>query len=516
MVSRNRTNRVEKLTSAKRVRLIFEELGPTFIKFGQILSTRPDLIPISFIDELEKLQDNVPPFPFKDVETLIKQEFGVVAKDCYEYIDKTPVASASIGQVHMARLKNGEKVAVKFQRPDICSVIEIDLEIMLHLATLMEKHVEEFAFYRPVKIIEEFAKTISNELDYTIEASSMERVAKQFFGVPFIYIPMVFLEKTTQRILTMEYVDGIKVSDIEKLDAAGINRKLITKFGAQFILRQVFVDGFFHADLHPGNIFVLPGNILCPIDFGMMGYVDMRTREIFCELIECIVHENAPVASRLLLDLTEYDSEPDFRALERDLADFMGIHFSKTLQNINMGKMLQDVLDITFRHKLRLYPDTFLMMKSFAAVEGVALILDPEFDMVVQAAPFIKNARIARFSPGRLTEELVNISSGSLKFLQQFPLDFLDIIRMIRQRKFVVGVDFRGLEKMLAVHDKISNRLCFSIIIAALIIGSSLLLHANVPPFIFGISLIGAIGFGFAGVMSIWLLIAIVRTCRDG
>ena len=514
LVSRNRRERVEKLTSAIRVRLIFEELGPTFIKFGQILSTRPDLIPVNFTKELEKLQDNVPSFPFDDVKKIILQEFAVKYDELYEQIDKTPIASASIGQVHVAKLKNGEKVAVKIQRPDICDVIEVDLEIMLHLATLIEKHVEEFAFYCPVKIVEEFAKTISNELDYTIEASSMDRVAKQFFGNSSVYIPKAFREKTTQRILTMEYVDGIKISDIEKLDAAGIDRKFITKSGANFILQQVFMDGFFHADLHPGNIFVLRDNVLCPIDFGMMGFVDMQTRETFFMLIESIANQNASVATRSLLKLTQYDNEPDLRTLERDIADFMNIHFSKTLKNLNMGKLLQDILDITFRHRLRLYPDTFLMMKSFAAVEGVALILDPEFDMIKQAVPFIKNAKFAKFSPEKLTEEFVNLSSSSIKFLQQFPLDFLDITKMIRQRKFTVGINIRKLEKMLEVHDKISNRLCFSIIMASLIIGSSLLLNAKVPPFIFGLSSIGVAGFMLAGVMGIWICIAVLKRGR--
>lgn len=231
IISRKRRHQVDRLTRAERVRMALEELGPTFVKLGQILSTRPDLIPFEFVDELSKLQDEVPPFPYADVEQIIRSELGAGPEDIFDYFEKTPLAAASIGQVHRARLKDAEEVVVKVQRPGIRKIIEVDLEIMLHLATLMERHLEEFQITRPTRIVKEFARSIEKEIDYTIEASHIERFAGQFMDEETVYVPKVFRDTTTERVLTMEYIDGIKASEIERIEAEGLDRKLITARG---------------------------------------------------------------------------------------------------------------------------------------------------------------------------------------------------------------------------------------------------------------------------------------------
>jgi len=269
-----------------------EELGPTYIKLGQILSTRPDLVPVDFIKELSKLQDNVPSRPFSEVSKIIESELGGPPEDIFDFFEKAPLASASIGQVYRATLKDGEEVAVKVQRPGIKKIIEIDLEIMLHLATLIERHIEEMSLHQPVKIVEEFARTLEKELDYTIEATSTERIARNFLNDLTIYVPKVFRDTTTESILTTELVEGIKVSEIDRLEKAGLDRKLITVRGADIVLKQIIKHGFFHADPHPGNIFVLPDNVICLLDFGMTGSVDRRTREDFIDLTESVVSRN--------------------------------------------------------------------------------------------------------------------------------------------------------------------------------------------------------------------------------
>ncbi|MEJ2655628.1 MAG: AarF/UbiB family protein [Desulfobacterales bacterium] len=514
LISKNRRHPNEKLTRAERVRMAIEELGPTYVKLGQVLSTRPDLIPIEFTKELSKLQDKVPPFSFNAVKTTIEEEFGKPLEDLFVSIDETPFASASIGQVHSAQLEDGEMVAVKVQRPGIKKTIEIDLEIMLHMATLVERNITEVALYRPVKIVEEFARTLEREIDYTIEAGSMERFARHFLTDPKVYIPKVYRDLSTDRVITMELVDGIKVSEIDKLEAAEIDLKMITHRGADFYLKQVFELGFFHADPHPGNIFILPENIVCLIDYGMTGSVNRETREDFVDLIDGIIHRQEAKVAQVLLKLTQWDEEPPMKQLERDVSDFMGQHLYKPLKDIEVGKLLNHLLELASRHFLIIAPDIFLMMKTLTMMEGVAMTLDPDFDMIAQTEPFIKQIKLARFHPGRIADDMLQLGSQLLQFGRQFPKDLLEITRLMRQQKLALKMEHKGFETMLATHDRISNRISFSIIIAALIIGSALIVISEIPPLFYGISLIGIVLFSTAAIMGIWLLIAILKKGR--
>ena len=513
-ISKEPTSPAGKLSRPQRLRMAFEELGPTYIKLGQVLSTRPDLIPAKFVYELAKLQDEVSPFPFSEVKAVVEAEFGRAPEAVFDELEEQALASASIGQVHKARLKSGEAVAVKFQRPGIRKVIEVDLEIMLHLATLAERHIKEFEIHRPVKIVEEFARTLEKEIDYHIEATNMERIARQFLDVAHIYIPAVFSEMTTTRVLTTELVDGIKISKIEKLEAAGLDKKLITARTVELVLKQAFDNGFFHADPHPGNIFVLPDNVICLVDFGMVGIVDRRTREEFVDLIDSVVHQHEAKAAQVLLNLTEWDEQPDIRALEREVADFMGRHLYKPLKDMEIGKLLQDLIELTIRFHLRIPPNIFLMIKALSAVEGVGRMLDPEFDLIAHAEPFIKRVKLERFAPQRITSDVFDVMSRLLQFLQQFPKDLLDLTGIIRQQKLSLQLEHKGLETMLATQDQTSNRMSFAIIIAALIIGSALIVISEIPPLVYGISLIGIIGYLVAAVMGIWLLVAIIKKGR--
>ncbi len=514
MISKKRREHVERSSRAERVRMAFEELGPTYIKLGQILSTRPDLVPVDFVNELAKLQDEVPPFEFEDAKRIVESELRQPIKALFETFEETPLASASIGQVHKARFRDGEDVAVKVQRPGIRRLIDVDLEIMLHLATLAERHIEEISLHQPVKIVEEFAKTLEKELDYTIEATNMERVSIQFLQDPTVYIPKVFRQTTTDRVLTTELVRGIKVSKLDLLDQEGYDRKTITLRGARICLSQIFDHGFFHADPHPGNIFVLPDNVICLLDFGMVGSIDRNTREDFVELVDSIVRQDEIRTARCLLRITSWEEEPVLRAFEKDVAEFMGQHLYKPLKDIELGKLLQHLLELAARHRLRIYPDIFLMMKALSTVESVACMLDPDFDMVRHAEPFIKKVKLDRFSPKRLESDILSLASQMFTFLKDFPKDVLEITRLIRQRKLSFSHELQGLDQMLSTHDQISNRISFSIIIAALIIGSALIVISKTPPLFYGISLIGIIGFLAAAVMGVWLLVAILKKGR--
>ncbi len=514
MISRKRRERLERLTRSERIRLALEELGPTYIKFGQILSTRPDLIPVELVGELAKLQDHVPSFPYEEVEAIVEKELGSSPEDLFQSIETTPLASASVAQVHRAVLHNGDTVAIKVRRPGIRRTIEVDLEIMLHLATLMERHVEEISLHKPVRIVEEFAEALEKEIDFTIEAGNIERMGRLSLGDATIYVPKVYRDYTSLRVLTIEFVDGIKISRIDAIAAAGLDRALLCRRGADVMFKQIFCYGFFHGDPHPGNIFVLSGNIICLVDFGMMGAVNRQTREDFVDLIDAVVHRNENRTAQMLVKIAVWEEKPDMRRLEKDVADFTARHLYRPLKDIRMGRLLHQVLELASRHRLRIPPDVFLMLKAITAVEGVAMQLDPDFDVFGQAAPFVRSVKMERYRPGRVAEEVLHTGGDLLRFVQEFPKELLDILQQLKQQKLSVNLHFEGLDAMLETHDQISNRISFAIIIAGLVIGSSIIVISEIPPLLFGISLLGIIIFVTAALLGLWLLWNILRGGR--
>jgi ubiquinone biosynthesis protein len=467
---------------------------------------------MEFIEEFAKLQDHVPSFDFELVRELVERELHASVDSIFKNIESKPVATASIGQVHRAVLPDGEQVAVKFQRPGIRKIVEVDLEIMLHLAMLTEKHLPELALHRPVKIVEEFARTLENEIDYKREATNTERVARQFLEDDSVYIPKVFKELTSSRILTTEFVaGGIKISRVQELDAAGLDRRRLCARGAALVLRQVFEHGFFHADPHPGNIFALPNDVICLLDFGMMGVVERQTREDIVDLVDAIVQQNETRTAQVLLRLTDWNEPPDRRQFERAIADFMGHHLYKPLKDIEFGKLLHELLRLATTFQLRIPPDLFLMFKALGTVESIGRMLDPDFDMVSTSKPFVRKVKMERVHPQRIADDAVDGVARLLEFLDRFPREVLHLFHMIRRERLSVKLDHRGLSNMLATHDRISNRLSFSIIIAALIIGSALIVISETPPLFYGISLIGIILFLGAAILGVWLLVAIIK-----
>ncbi len=506
--------KVEKLSKNQRIRMVLEELGPTFIKMGQVLSSRPDLIPVDLTKELARLQDNIPSFGFDQVKLIIASEFGRPWDELFDSMDEKPVASASIGQVHRAVLPTMKPIAVKIQRPGIRKTIEADLEIIHHLASIMENNIQEVAFFHPVRIVEEFAKTLEKELDYTIEASNMEQMAEQFSDDKTIHIPKAFRDQSSERVLSMEFIKGIKIDDIDAIDQAGMDRKEITRMGADFIMKQVFEFGFFHADPHPGNIFVLRDQRICPIDFGMTGFVDQTTREIFIDMAHSLASGNAKQTARLLCDLADYENGPDMARLEKEIALFSAMHLSKTLKDIKTSAMVNQFLELCASHGLRIPPDLFLMTKAFISIEGVARKLDPEFDMVGHALPYVRAATFEKYSTKRIARDLGGIAKETFTLFQTLPSDVSQLLSLTKQGKLKTIIKIEGLEKLMKTQDQTSNRISFSIIIAALILGSALILNSQIPPIVFGVSLIGIVGFFAAAVMGIWLLVAIIRKGR--
>ncbi|MCX5851870.1 MAG: AarF/ABC1/UbiB kinase family protein [Deltaproteobacteria bacterium] len=507
MISRNRRERVAALTDYERLRMAIEELGPTFIKMGQILSTRPDLIPAELARELAKLQDDVPQFPVTQVKEIVEEELHAPLDEFFTRFDETPLAAASIGQVHRAQLVTGEEVIVKVQRPGIRKTIEVDIEILYHMAALVEKHMAEGELYQPTRIVDEFARSIEREINFKIEAQHAEHFARQFTGNKSIRVPRIFKEATTERVLTMEYMDGVKASDVELLESGGFNRRIIASRGAELIFEQIFKHGFFHADPHPGNICILPGNIICFLDFGMMDYVDKRSMEIFVDIIIGYVRRDKEAITDAAMRIMEWEEHPDRRALESDIGAFIELHLYKPLKDMQIGELLRKFMELIARHRLRMPPDVYFMIKALSQAESLGRTLDPNFDMVAKAAPYIKNLQMERVNPTRLMDDIIS-SSGRLK---HFAGEIHDLLEQLKLGKAKIRFEHRGLEPLIFGIYRSSNRIAIALIIASLVIGSSMIMAVPMAPSVVGLSLLALLGYSLAAVLGVWLLMSVWR-----
>ncbi len=520
MINRKPREQLDRHSRPERLRMAMEELGPTFIKLGQLLSTRPDFIPPEYLDELAKLQDSVPPFTYEEVQQIFQEECGRDPVDIYEYFDAKPMAAASIGQVHQARLgddqlSGGERkprdVVVKVQRPGIENVIAVDLEILAHIARLMEEHLEEVQGHRPSAIVHEFARSLSREIDFTIELANIQRFARQFETNIDIHVPEVYPSQSTERILVLERIDGVKASEVDKLKSQGYDLPLVAERGANLVMEQIFVHGFFHADPHPGNIFILPENVTCFIDFGQMGRLSLKDREDFADLVLNLVSGDESKVATGVLKVTIQQGELDREALALDVGDFMDRYLYLSLGELQAGKILHDLLELVSRHKLSLKPNLYLMLKAMTTVEGVGLILDPDLELINLARPFMKKIKVDRIKPRRLAEEFGETGTKYLTLIRDLPEEARSILSQLRQGKMKLELEHRGLRPMERSLDRASNRIAFAIVLAAQIIGSSLIILSDIPPRWNGIPVIGLAGFMVAGIMGFWLLISILR-----
>ncbi|RMH22604.1 MAG: AarF/ABC1/UbiB kinase family protein [Acidobacteria bacterium] len=502
------------LSRAERIRRLLEELGPTFVKLGQILSTRPDLLPVELLAELPKLQDHVPAFPFDEVRRIVEEELGRPLEERFARFVEEPLAAASIAQVHRATLLDGDEVVVKVQRPGVERTIEVDLEIMLHLAGLAERYLDGWALHQPTRVVEELGRALVGELDFRSEAANLDRFAWQMTGVRWVYVPRVYHRASTARVLTMEYVDGVKAKDLEAVAAAGLDRVKLAARCAEATMKQIFVDGFFHADPHPGNVFFLPRNVICFLDFGQVGRIDSGTRESFADLVQGIVQRDARRATLALLALTSARAEPDERALERDVGEFIDRHFYRPLEKLELGKLLQQLLEIAGRHQLRISPELFLMIKALSSVEGLCRRLDPDFRLTERAAPVLKRVQLEKLVPRRLLADLAGSGGDAARLLREIPSELRSILKQLRRGKTQIGFLVQGIEPLTAAYDRVSNRLAFAIVLGALIVGSSLIVLAGVPPLFHEIPIIGLAGYVVAAIMGFWLLVSILKHGR--
>jgi ubiquinone biosynthesis protein len=506
----HRERQLETLSIPQRLRLALEELGPTFVKLGQMLSTRPDIVPHNFIVELEKLQNRVAPIPTEIARRVIESELKKPISEIFSSFDDQPLAAASLAQVHRAS-RNGSDLVVKVQRPNITQVIEVDLEIMHNLAALMERYLHGTYVINPVGLVREFAENIKRELDFRIEAVNMRRFAQNFAGTAWVHVPAVYSDPGyTQRVLIMEYVEGIFISDLDRLRREGYDLKRIARHGADIGFRSTLEHGFFHADPHPGNLIILPGNVICLLDYGMMGTLSNRFRERLGRMIYYIINNDEKRTARALLGLMESSQVIDAETLEVQVSNIIQEYAHLALREIQLGNMLFKLLRLLAEHHVRFPTHLIWLSKAITTVEDVAHKLDPDFDMLEYAKPYARRFIIRNLNPANQTREAFLTALDSFDLLRDLPYDAGVILDQLKKGRVKIEFEHIGLEPIRKTITRVTNRLGGTIVLAAVLVASSLIVVADLPPKVGEVPIIGIAGFGISLILAVVLLIAAI------
>ncbi len=505
---------VYQLSSWERIRLVFEELGPTYIKFAQLLSIRGDLIPLELVTELEKLQDKVPPFPSEEAKKLIERELETEMEDLFLEFDDQPIAAGSIAQVHKAVLLTGETVAVKVQRPEILKQIRTDIEIMYAIAETVCRHIPEVQVYNLRKVVKEFSRTIEMELDFLHEATNMDNFASCYEDMKDLHVFHCMRHYSSRKVLTMEFVEGIKISNIQRLQEEGYDLKLLARRGVDMVLKQIFVEGFFHADPHPGNIMVLAENRLCMLDYGMMGKLSPPTRRLLTSILIGAVIKDSEYITRNLLRLCDTQGQVNQRDLEAAVSDIVDSFFYTTLEHIDMPALIQKIMKMFPEQNLVLPADMYLLGRSIMLLQANGERLDPQFNISEYILPYIKKIYRERLKLSKVFKDAAITAEEFSELARAMPFEIRDIMDKVKNGKVGIQFNHRGLETTQTTVERAFNRLSFAMIVAAILIGSSLVIVSGTQPLIFGIPLIGIVGFITAAVFGLWILISILRHGR--
>ncbi len=496
-----------------RLRQVFQELGPTYVKLGQILSTRPDIFPPEYISEFKKLQDKVPPVGFDQIDILLKEELGENYQEkVFEDFDKEATAGASIAQTHRAILSNGEPVMVKVQRPYIQDKINVDLEIITDLAELAVERNILPEFIDPVGLVEEFKESLKKELNFKQELSNIKRFQANFAENDSIISPKAYEKYSTKRVLIMEEIQGKKLSEIDSYE--DIENKKLSRLGAHSFLRQVMIHGFFHADPHPGNIFIINGNKIAYIDFGMMGQISSEDRDLFSLLFAALLRRNVEVITDTILEIGDMPSGLNIRKFKLDIEEFIYNYYNRRLEDINFKLLFEDLQKIVFKHHIRLPQEFFLLFRALSLNEGVGSTLDPEFNIVEIGNEFIQDLIFDRLKPNNVFKRVSLKLWRLVNDIKNYPSDISEIIKMIKNDRLSINFKHMNLDKLIKEIDFASNRISISMIISSLIIGSSMIIQSEIEPLVRGVPVLGFIGYSMAGIMGIWLVISILRSGR--
>ncbi len=498
-------------STQERLRLAFEELGPTFVKFGQLLSTRPDLLPEPFIEEFTKLQDSVQPLTYEVVRQIVESELKRKIEDTYSSFDPNPLAAASIGQVHCAQLTSGEKVVVKVQRPEIEKIIDTDVSLLAFLAGLLEKYVPETRVIAPRIVVNEFFRTLSYELDFVVESNNMGKMAQNLSSIPEIVIPKVYKQYCTNKVLTLERLEGIRVNDLKALDAAGIDRKRIVEVGAKAFFKSVMIDGLFHGDLHGGNLFILPGNKLGIIDFGIVGRLSQRSRDQLATMVMALMSEDYEMLCYQYAELGAAGPSIDFEGFQRETRNALAPYMGLSIKDLNAGKILIEATKIAAQYDIQVPGDWMIVFKAILTIEGMGRTLDPDFDLLSMGQDLVKDLVKNQYSMQRITKDFMYVAKDIASLVQVLPRQIRWMFRKFNSNDFAFEIKVPEVEDLRKQLDLNGRRMSLSVLVAGLFIASSLALQHSSEKMVGDYPLLAVIYFTVGGLFLVGLLLKSFR-----